>query len=64
MRELSGEADATPREQVSTWRDAWQALDRCVVPMPVLPGGYVSRGLGALGRLADLAARPTSEASA
>ena len=39
---------------VEAWRDGWRSLERRVVPMLVLPDGYVSRGLGALGRLADL----------
>jgi 2-hydroxychromene-2-carboxylate isomerase len=35
------------------WRSEWLAFDRPVVPMLVLPSGTVSRGLGALKRLAD-----------
>jgi predicted DsbA family dithiol-disulfide isomerase len=42
-------------EAVAAWREAWLGLERRVVPMLVLPDGYVSRGLGALARLADLA---------
>jgi 2-hydroxychromene-2-carboxylate isomerase len=41
---------------VDGWRRAWVGLERPIVPMLVLPDGYVSRGLGALARLADLAA--------
>jgi hypothetical protein len=37
------------------WREEWLGLGRPVVPMLVLPDGYVSRGLGALSRLAALA---------
>ena len=48
----NAELDA-PR--VAMWREGWLALERRVVPMLVLPDGYVSRGLGALRRLADLA---------
>jgi predicted DsbA family dithiol-disulfide isomerase len=47
------ERDSGPR--VATWRDEWLALEQRLVPMLVLPDGYVSRGLGALARLADLA---------
>ena len=39
----------------SRWQDEWLALPRPIVPVIVLPDGYVSRGLGALARLADLA---------
>jgi len=35
------------------WCSEWLGLDRPVVPMLVLPSGTVSRGLGALKRLAD-----------
>jgi hypothetical protein len=38
----------------SAWRDEWLALERPLVPILVLPDGYVSRGLGALDRLGDL----------
>jgi predicted DsbA family dithiol-disulfide isomerase len=40
---------------VARWREAWVGLGRTIVPMLVLPDGYVSRGLGALQRLAGLA---------
>lgn len=36
------------------WHDEWLALTDPIVPMMVLPDGYVSRGLGALARLAEL----------
>lgn len=56
VHDLGGDVSAAAVPLVSTWRDAWLALGRTVVPMLVLPDGYVSRGLGALTRLADLAA--------
>ncbi len=36
------------------WHDEWMALPRPIVPVMVLADGYVSRGLGALARLAQL----------
>jgi hypothetical protein len=51
----------TAVQLVATWRDAWLALERPLVPMLVLPDGYVSRGLGALARLADLVTTPRRE---
>ena len=36
------------------WRDEWHSLAKPIVPLMVLPDGYVSRGLGALGRLRQL----------
>jgi 2-hydroxychromene-2-carboxylate isomerase len=52
---LGGDVGADTRDRVSTWHAIWSGHDRRVVPMLVLPDGYVSRGLGALARLADLA---------
>ena len=37
------------------WQDEYDSLPRPVTPTLVLPDGYVSRGLGALARLAELA---------
>jgi predicted DsbA family dithiol-disulfide isomerase len=44
----AGRADAATAQQ---WRSAWQAATDPIVPVLVLPDGYVSRGLGALRRL-------------
>ena len=49
----AGPANNTVAEQ---WRAAWQAATDPMVPVLVLPDGYVSRGLGALSRLAGLLA--------
>lgn len=38
------------------WQNEFQALPRPITPTLVLPDGYISRGLGALARLADLVA--------
>jgi hypothetical protein len=38
------------------WQEEFDALPKPVTPTLVLPDGYVSRGLGALARLADLVA--------
>lgn len=62
VHDLGGDAPAGELPLVTEWRAAWIALRRTVVPMLVLPDGYVSRGLGALTRLADLAAAPAAGA--
>jgi 2-hydroxychromene-2-carboxylate isomerase len=46
-----GRDDARARR----WQDEFEALSRPISPTLVLPDGYVSRGLGALARLAALA---------
>jgi predicted DsbA family dithiol-disulfide isomerase len=56
IHELVGEPGATGGERASGWREEWLGLERRLVPMLVLPDGDVSRGLGALARLAELAA--------
>ena len=42
------------------WQDEFEALPQPVTPTLVLPDGYISRGLGALARLADLVADAAS----
>ncbi|HEX7095150.1 MAG TPA: DsbA family protein [Acidimicrobiales bacterium] len=60
LRELTGLPHAASAEDgpgaalAEEWRSAWLALPNTLVPMMVLPDGYVSRGLGALRRLAEL----------
>jgi hypothetical protein len=56
--ELGGRIESGGDERVATWRDEWSRLERRLVPMLVLPDGYVSRGLGALARLAELLTHP------
>jgi 2-hydroxychromene-2-carboxylate isomerase len=52
-----GRDDITARR----WQDEFEALPRPITPTLVLPDGYISRGLGALARLAELvAATPSS----
>ena len=47
-----GRDDAIARQ----WQDEFEALPRPITPTLLLPDGYVSRGLGALARLADFTA--------
>lgn len=48
-------ADHPDDQTARRWRAEWLALAKPIVPTLVLPDGYVSRGLGALTRLAHLA---------
>jgi hypothetical protein len=52
----SGEPDATSEDAdtAARWQREWDATEKKMVPMLVLPDGYISRGLGALKRLADM----------
>lgn len=54
--ELGGEPGATWSERASAWRGEWLGLERPLVPILMLPDGDISRGLGALARLAEVAA--------
>ena len=54
--EIVDDDPAAGASQAEGWRSAWCELDRRLGPMLVLPDGTVSRGLGSLKRLADLAA--------
>jgi predicted DsbA family dithiol-disulfide isomerase len=56
VAELAGRIAREPDERAAEWQAEWSGYERRVVPMLILPDGYVSRGLGALARLADLAA--------
>jgi predicted DsbA family dithiol-disulfide isomerase len=49
------EADGRDLAIARRWQDEFEALPRPITPALVMPDGYVSRGLGALARLADLA---------
>lgn len=46
---------AAPGETMQRWQSLWESTERRVVPMMVLEDGTLSRGLGALKRLADFA---------
>lgn len=54
LSELGAPPDRDAHDPAATWRQEWLSLDRRMVPMLVLPDGYVSRGPGASSRLADL----------
>ncbi len=43
----------TARRTVTEWQQQWSETDRPIVPMMILPEGDISRGLGALARLAS-----------
>lgn len=45
----------TGGERAEQWQDEWMAFDKRLVPMLVLDDGTLSRGLGALKRLAEFA---------
>jgi|SRR5947209_5248225 len=45
---------AGPSDTMDAWRTEWAETERPVVPMMLLPDGRVSRGLGALARMADM----------
>lgn len=45
----------TDEPTAAQWRDEWLTLPKPIVPVMVLPDGYISRGLGALARLVQLA---------
>jgi 2-hydroxychromene-2-carboxylate isomerase len=62
-RNLSDPADldrlgAAGRDELTAgrWQDEFEAFPQPVTPTLVLPSGYISRGLGALTRLAELVA--------
>lgn len=61
VRSLGGSAQ--DQERAAEWREQWLGLEKRIVPMLVLPDGYVSRGLGALKRLADLAGSSSGPAA-
>jgi 2-hydroxychromene-2-carboxylate isomerase len=45
---------AAPGERMRRWESEWRGMERPIAPTMVLPDGKVSRGLGALRRLADM----------
>lgn len=48
-------ASQTDDATAERWRREWVAVTKPIVPVMILPDGYVSRGLGALARLAQFA---------
>lgn len=58
LADLGLNPPAEPPTIATTRQDEWRGLDEPVTPSMRLPRGYVSRGLGALRRLAD--SRPPS----
>ena len=54
------DADGRNASVARTWQEEFDALPRPITPSLVLPDGYTSRGVGALRRLAEYAARVPS----
>ena len=52
-------APASDEDLAQRWREEWLGLTKPIVPVMVLPDRYVSRGLGALARLATFTDTPT-----
>lgn len=50
---------AAPGERMREWAAEWKGTDRPMVPMMLLADGQVSRGLGALARLAEMVGSET-----
>lgn len=46
-------SDDEAKRRVVTWQREWEELPRPIVPTMIIDHGYVSRGLGALARLAS-----------
>lgn len=64
LDEIDGLADGDHDVALATrWQHEFDALPKPVTPTLVLPDGYVSRGLGALRRLAELVATGPSSSS-
>jgi hypothetical protein len=61
--EALGCPPAAPGRTMAAWQSQWDATERKVVPMLVLEDGVLSRGLGALARLARLAQAGGPEAA-
>lgn len=58
-------SDEEANRSVATWQREWEALPRPVVPTMIIDDGYISRGLGALARLAsDAVSAPSPRRSA
>lgn len=55
LRALGLEVPAVASPLVEEWRRQWLGFERRLVPMLLLPDGEVSRGRGALRRLAEMA---------
>jgi predicted DsbA family dithiol-disulfide isomerase len=51
----ASERGTNDESEADAWQREWMAFEKRMVPLLVLPDGYISRGLGALKRLADLA---------
>ena len=57
---VASDADGRDDDVARRWQDEFEALPRPITPTLVLPDGSVSRGLGALARLAEFVAATPS----
>ncbi|MCZ7532142.1 MAG: DsbA family protein [Acidimicrobiia bacterium] len=53
LAELEVPSSANLPTEMTRWQQQWESFDNRMIPMLELPDGYVSKGLGALKRLAD-----------
>lgn len=53
LADLGVPSSDQPLSVVADWQQQWESFDKRTIPMLQMPDGYLSRGLGALARLAE-----------